>query len=65
MSGKGDKPRSCFSKQFKDNFDQIDWTKKNEPSKANDKGDISGAGLQEGPVSLPRVQKTTKARRPT
>jgi hypothetical protein len=29
MSGKGDKPRNCFSKQFKDNFDQIKWLSKN------------------------------------
>jgi hypothetical protein len=29
MAGKGDKPRSCFSKLFKDNYDEIDWgTKK-------------------------------------
>ncbi len=28
-AGKGDKPRSCFSKKFKDNFDQIDgWASK-------------------------------------
>lgn len=25
MAGKGDKPRSCFSKRFKDNYDEIDW----------------------------------------
>lgn len=24
-AGKGDKPRNCFSKQFKDNFDLIKW----------------------------------------
>ena len=24
-AGKGDKPRNCFSKQFKDNYDEIDW----------------------------------------
>jgi ribosomal protein S17E len=29
-AGKGDKPRSCFSKKFKDNFDQIqNWASKN------------------------------------
>lgn len=26
--GKGSKPRNCFSKQFQDNFDDIDWSKK-------------------------------------
>jgi len=25
MTGKGDKPRSCFSKRFKNNYDEIDW----------------------------------------
>ncbi len=25
MNGKGDTPRSCFSKQFKDNYGKIDW----------------------------------------
>lgn len=27
-AGKGDKPRNCFTKQFKDNYDIIDWRKK-------------------------------------
>ena len=26
MNGKGDSPRNCYSKQFKDNFDNIKWT---------------------------------------
>ena len=25
MAGKGDKPRSCYSKRFKNNYDEIDW----------------------------------------
>ena len=29
-SGKGDKPRNCFSKQFKDHYDLIDWSKNKE-----------------------------------
>lgn len=24
--GKGDKPRNCFSKQFKNNYDSINWS---------------------------------------
>ncbi len=24
-SGKGDKPRNCFSKTFKDNYNEINW----------------------------------------
>ena len=27
-AGKGSKPRSCFSKQFKKNFDDINWASK-------------------------------------
>jgi vacuolar-type H+-ATPase subunit H len=28
-AGKGDKPRSCFSKRFKDNYDEIvNWATK-------------------------------------
>jgi len=31
MAGKGSKPRNCFSKKFKQNFDEIVWdTKKNQ-----------------------------------
>ena len=26
-SGKGDKPRNCFSKKYKENFDKIEWKK--------------------------------------
>lgn len=28
MSGKGDRPRNCFTKEFRDNHDHIDWSKK-------------------------------------
>jgi len=27
-AGKGDKPRNCFSKTFKDNYDNIKWPAK-------------------------------------
>tara|TARA_Y100000590_G_scaffold464186_1_gene633028 strand:- start:292 stop:465 length:174 start_codon:yes stop_codon:yes gene_type:complete len=27
MAGKGDKPRNCFSKKFKKNYDEIDWNR--------------------------------------
>lgn len=26
-AGKGDKPRSCFSRQYKDNYAKIKWKK--------------------------------------
>jgi hypothetical protein len=29
-AGKGDKPRNCFSKQYKNNYDEINWGKKKE-----------------------------------
>jgi hypothetical protein len=28
-AGKGDKPRNCFSKQYKENHDSINWGRKN------------------------------------
>jgi hypothetical protein len=27
-AGKGDSPRNCFSKQFRDNYEQIAWPSK-------------------------------------
>ena len=27
-NGKGDSPRSCFSKKYRNNYEDIDWTKK-------------------------------------
>jgi len=27
MNGKGSSPRNCFSKSFKENYDDIDWGK--------------------------------------
>lgn len=27
QAGKGDKPRNCFSKQFKENYENINWGK--------------------------------------
>lgn len=30
QAGKGDKPRNCYSKTFKDNYDLIDWSKKDD-----------------------------------
>ena len=28
-AGKGDKPRNCFSKKYKSNYDSINWRRKN------------------------------------
>jgi len=32
QAGKGSKPRNCFSKKFRDNWSQINWSKKNKKS---------------------------------
>jgi hypothetical protein len=29
-AGKGDYPRNCFSQKYRDNYDSINWNKKNE-----------------------------------
>jgi hypothetical protein len=34
-AGKGDKPRNCFSQKYRDNFDSINWNKKNEKNQTN------------------------------
>lgn len=42
MAGKGDKPRNCFSSQFRDNYDVIKWSsiknKKEKPVEQVKKG---------------------------
>lgn len=35
-AGKGDKPRNCFSQNFRDNYDLIDWSKKNDKKEHQD-----------------------------
>tara|TARA_Y100001963_G_C6499290_1_gene317133 strand:- start:50 stop:196 length:147 start_codon:yes stop_codon:yes gene_type:complete len=32
-SGKGDKPRNCFSKTFKDNYNEINWGERKKSKK--------------------------------
>jgi len=34
-AGKGDKPRNCFSQKYRDNYDSINWNKKNEKNQIN------------------------------
>lgn len=34
-AGKGDNPRSCFSQKYRDNYDSINWNKKNEKHQIN------------------------------
>lgn len=47
-AGKGDKPRNCFSKKYKNNYDEIDWGRKNSDLK---KSEIN---------NKPRLLKTPK-----
>jgi hypothetical protein len=35
QAGKGDKPRNCFSQKYRDNYDSIDWNKKNDKNQIN------------------------------
>ena len=58
QSGKGDKPRSCFSKNYKNNYSQINW-------KANKKFDkkskIAHVGFRETEIdkkSYPNSKKS-------
>ena len=34
-AGKGDKPRNCFSQKYRDNYDSINWNRKNGKNKIN------------------------------
>jgi hypothetical protein len=36
-AGKGDKPRNCFSKKYKSNYDEINWGSKNNDLKNSKK----------------------------
>jgi len=50
QNGKGSAPRNCFSKHFKDNYETINWSKKN-PAKESE---------QEAGNSQSCLPKTTK-----
>jgi hypothetical protein len=34
-AGKGDKPRNCFSKKYRENYDSINWNKKEKKNEKN------------------------------
>lgn len=42
MAGKGDKPRNCFSSQFRDNYEAIKWASKEK------KKDIPAVQIKKG-----------------
>lgn len=39
-AGKGDKPRNCFSKKFKDNYDFIKWNNRQKKENQKEKKDL-------------------------
>lgn len=39
-AGKGDKPRNCFSQKYRDNYDLINWHKKEEYSICYDENGV-------------------------
>lgn len=50
QAGKGDAPRNCFSKKFRDNYDDIVWNHKDE--KNNNNSDVSNdVGVPVAPTS--------------
>jgi hypothetical protein len=42
--GKGSAPRNCFSKQFQDNYESIDWSKQKHVEEVIDASIINGCG---------------------
>ena len=36
-AGKGDRPRNCFSNKYRNNYDLINWKKRNSKKKDNTK----------------------------
>ena len=55
QKGKGDNPRNCFSRQFKDNYETINWSKKN-PAKESEQeaGETEQRVLKDQQGSLSR-----------
>jgi hypothetical protein len=39
-AGKGDKPRSCFSQKYRNNYDAINWKKNNDTNRSKAKSKI-------------------------
>lgn len=45
-AGKGSKPRNCFSKDFKNNYDSINWNKKGKQCLTNTKQDLKKSSTE-------------------
>ncbi|MEY4343151.1 MAG: hypothetical protein RL736_947 [Pseudomonadota bacterium] len=46
-AGKGDKPRNCFSEQYRNNYDSIIWCKKLERKQTQDEKVIDNTSSSE------------------
>lgn len=42
--GKGSAPRSCFSREYRANFDKINWGKKKHHEQVENSGIVDGGG---------------------
>ena len=45
-AGKGSKPRNCFSKDFKNNYDSINWKNKDKQCPTNIKQDSKKSSME-------------------
>ena len=59
MNGKGDKPRNCFSKTYKSNYDKINW---NTSSESQFK-DSKETNVQQDKRNLQNVQPAEQGRK--
>lgn len=59
MNGKGDKPRNCFSKTYKSNYDEINW---NTSSESQFK-DSKETNVQQDKCNLQNVQPAEQGRK--
>lgn len=50
-AGKGDRPRNCFSQNYRDNYDKINWNKKNydKNTNINDDTNVANSGVRTSP----------------
>ena len=46
-AGKGDRPRNCFTQNYRNNYDKINWNKKNDDKNKNinDGANIANSGV--------------------
>lgn len=61
MNGKGDKPRNCFSKAFKSNYEDINWNSDSESRFS----DTKETNVREDKRNLQDLQPTEQGRKET